>query len=99
MKIQNFIGGEWRDARSGAWLDVYDPAVGAVYSQIPDSGAEDVADAVRVAHEAFPAWSRTPVAERARILREISRGIERELTDLARAECVDTGKPIGLATR
>ena len=49
------------------------------------------------AERAFPEWSRTPAAERSRILLRIADLIERDLEKLARAESVDTGKPLSLA--
>lgn len=95
--IQNFIGGRMWAPRTGAYLNVHDPATGAVYAKVPDSGAEDVNLAVEAAERAFPAWAATPVAERSQILRKISAGIERELANLALAESIDTGKPLTLA--
>ena len=38
-------------------------------------------------------WSRTPAAERSRLLLAIAERIEANLERLALAECVDTGKP------
>jgi aminomuconate-semialdehyde/2-hydroxymuconate-6-semialdehyde dehydrogenase len=97
--LKNYIGGELRDPLSNAYLDVYEPATGKVYARVPDSGAEDIAQAVSAAERAFPSWSATPVSERSRILRRIAEGIERELETLARAESVDSGKPLALARR
>ena len=45
----------------------------------------------------FPDWSRTPVAERSRILLRIAELIDRDLEKFARAESIDTGKPLALA--
>src|SRR5207247_4230356 len=53
--------------------------------------------AARAAQAAFPAWARTPVAERSRILLETARLIEANLDNLAHAESVDNGKPLRLA--
>jgi aminomuconate-semialdehyde/2-hydroxymuconate-6-semialdehyde dehydrogenase len=46
---------------------------------------------------AFSAWSRTPAAERSRLLLDVAARIEAKLDELARAESIDTGKPIRLA--
>ena len=46
-------------------LDVTDPATGAVFASVPDSGAADARAAVDAAHAAFPAWRAVP-AKRAR---------------------------------
>lgn len=97
LSIQNYIGGRMWAPRAGAYLNVYDPATGGVYAKVPDSDAEDVNLAVEAATKAFPAWAATPTEERARILRKISEGIERELGELARAESIDSGKPMSLA--
>ena len=46
QKIQNYINGELKAPSSNKYLDNYNPAIGEVYSLIPDSGAEDVHEAV-----------------------------------------------------
>ena len=51
------------------------------------------------AEKAFPDWSRTPVAERSRLLLRIAELIDRDLEKFARAESIDTGKPLSLARR
>ena len=96
-QIQNFIGGQFVAPLTGKYLDNIEPATGQVYSQVPDSDASDVAAAVAAAEKAFPAWSRTPAADRSRILLRIADLIERDLEKLALAESVDTGKPVTLA--
>lgn len=97
--LKNYIGGELRDPQSKAYLDVFEPATGKPYARVPDSGAEDIAQAVMAAERAFPAWSATPAAERSRILRRIADGIESQLESLALAESIDSGKPLALARR
>ncbi|MYM89370.1 succinate-semialdehyde dehydrogenase (NADP(+)), partial [Rugamonas sp. FT82W] len=37
----NFIGGAWRPALDQARYDVRDPASGAVFAHVPDSGPAD----------------------------------------------------------
>jgi aminomuconate-semialdehyde/2-hydroxymuconate-6-semialdehyde dehydrogenase len=96
-RILNYVGGEFVEAKDGGWLDDVDPAVGDVYARLPDSGEEDVARAVTAARAAFDGWSRTPAEERSRILLRVADSIEDNLEAYARAECVDTGKPLALA--
>ena len=96
-KILQFIGNEFVEPASGAFLDVYDPAIGKVYAQAPDGDARDVENAVAAAKKAFPGWSQTSAAERSRVLLAIADAMERDLDDLAIVESTDTGKPIGLA--
>ena len=96
-KIRNFIGGEFLEPVDGKYLDNIEPATGKPYSQVPDSDGRDVELAVAAAEKAFADWSRTPAADRSHILLCISDLIERDLEKLARAESIDTGKPLSLA--
>jgi aminomuconate-semialdehyde/2-hydroxymuconate-6-semialdehyde dehydrogenase len=95
--IHNFIGGQFVRPAGGKYLDNIEPATGRAYSQVPDSDERDVENAVAAAEQAFPAWSRTPVAERSQILLRIADLIDRDLEKFARAESIDTGKPLALA--
>jgi len=97
--LQNYINGELTDAASGNWLDNFNPATGEAYSYIPDSGSGDVALAVEAAQKAFPEWAATPPSQRAEMMRRIADLISKNLTELAKAESVDQGKPASLATR
>src|SRR5216110_1862212 len=96
-KIQNFIDGQFVEPLGGRYLDNVEPATGKAYSQVADSDARDVDLAVAAAEKAFIEWSRTSGADRSRILLRIADFIERDLEKLARAESIDTGKPISLA--
>ena len=99
MEILNYINGQLQPALSGSWLDNYEPATGQIYGRLPDSGAEDIAAATIAATAAFPAWSKTPVVERAALLNRLADLIERDLDKLAAAESRDQGKPVALAKR
>jgi aminomuconate-semialdehyde/2-hydroxymuconate-6-semialdehyde dehydrogenase len=96
-RIQNFIDGEFAQPIGGRYLDNIEPATGKVYSQVPDGNGRDIELAVAAAEKAFGDWSRTAAAERSRILLRIADLIERDLEKLARAESIDTGKPLALA--
>src|SRR5216110_696151 len=96
-KIQNFIDGEFVEPLDGKYLDNIEPATGKPYAIVPDSEARDVELAVTAAERAFPTWSKTSAADRSRILLRIADLIERDLEKLARAESIDTGKPLSLA--
>ena len=96
-KIRNFIDGQFVEPVGGRYLDNIEPATGKPYSQVADSDAQDVDLAVAAAEKAFADWSRTPAADRSRVLLCIADLIERDLEKLARAESIDTGKPLSLA--
>ena len=97
FQIRNFIDGEFVEPRTGKYLDNIEPATGKVYSQVPDSDGGDVDRAVTAAEKAFPEWSKKSAAERSQILVRIADLIDCDLDKLARAESIDTGKPLSLA--
>lgn len=97
MKIQNYINGQFVTPTLCNYIDNYNPAIGEVYGQIPNSTKEDVEKAVEAAAEAFPTWSNTTLEERSRILSKIAHLIIEKLDFLAAAESKDNGKPICLA--
>jgi aminomuconate-semialdehyde/2-hydroxymuconate-6-semialdehyde dehydrogenase len=96
-QIRNFIDGQFAEPVGGKYLDNIEPATGKPYSEVADSDARDVDLAVAAAEKAFADWSRTPAAQRSRILLRVADLIERDLEKLARAESIDTGKPLSLA--
>ncbi len=96
-QIRNFIDGQFAEPVGGKYLDNIEPATGKPYSQVADSDARDVDLAATAAEKAFVDWSRKPTAERSKILLGIAELIERDLEKFARAESIDTGKPLSLA--
>jgi aminomuconate-semialdehyde/2-hydroxymuconate-6-semialdehyde dehydrogenase len=97
IRIQNFIDGDFVAPIGGRYLDNIEPATGKPYSQVADSDSRDVDLAVAAAEKAFADWSKKPAAERSDILLRIAGLIERDLEKFARAESIDTGKPLSLA--
>jgi aminomuconate-semialdehyde/2-hydroxymuconate-6-semialdehyde dehydrogenase len=97
LRIQNFINGEFVEPVGGKYLDNIEPATGKPYSLVADSDARDVEAAVAAAGKAFADWSKKSAAERSKFLLRIGDLIERDLEKLARAESIDTGKPLSLA--
>ena len=97
IQILNFIDGDFVGPASGTYLDNIEPATGRPYSQVADSDLRAVELGVIAAERAFTDWSRTPATERSRILLRIADLIDRDLEKFARAESIDTGKPLTLA--
>ena len=97
QRFPHWINGQPRDASSGAWLPVYEPATGKVYAEVADGDVDDVADAIAAAQAAFPDWSGLPASERARWLEKLASALEARLEDFAGAEARDCGKPLTLA--
>ncbi len=97
LRIANYINGQLCEPQAGRYLDNIDPSTGVAYSQVPDSDAADVAQAVSAAAAAQRSWAGTPAAERSAVLLRIADLLEQNLEALALAECVDNGKPLQLA--
>jgi len=55
LTFANYIDGRLCAPRNGRYLDVHEPAIGAVYAQCPDSGIADIDAAAGAALRAFPA--------------------------------------------
>jgi aminomuconate-semialdehyde/2-hydroxymuconate-6-semialdehyde dehydrogenase len=96
-RIQNYINGELADPVGDQFIENYDPAIGKVYSLIPDSDERDVTNAVKSAENAFPKWANMPAHDRSQVMLDIANRIEQNLEEFARAESIDNGKPISLA--
>ncbi|MEU6415947.1 aldehyde dehydrogenase family protein [Streptomyces spiralis] len=92
----NYIGGERRPARSGAWLDSVNPATGKPWARIPASSAEDVDDAVQAAQQALETsgWAYVSAAERAARLRALADAIDTHTERLSEIETLDNGRPL-----
>ncbi|MFD1540151.1 gamma-aminobutyraldehyde dehydrogenase [Nonomuraea guangzhouensis] len=92
-RLQNFINGEFVDAKSGRFSDVIDPCTGEAYLQAPISGTEDVDNAFAAAAAAFESWGQTTPGERANLLLKVADAIDARANEINEAECLNTGKP------
>ncbi|MEV6650432.1 aldehyde dehydrogenase family protein [Streptomyces sp. NPDC051219] len=90
------VGGVWRDAVSGATREILDPANGRPFAVVAEGAADDVNAAVSAAREAFDAgeWPRTPVAERAALLRRVAELLQRDREQIGLLESRDAGKTL-----
>ena len=98
-QVLNLIDGRMVAANGGGWLDVFEPATGAVFAQCADSDASDVDAAVAAAQRAAPGWAAMPVEQRSRLLQGLADRIAAESDALAQLESRDNGKPVALAAR
>ncbi len=93
-QYENFINGEWRAPKSGAYTENITPISGKVITRVPLSNDNDIQDALDAATAAKELWAKTPVATRASLLLKIADRLEENLELLAYAETYDNGKPI-----
>ncbi|XP_065124964.1 4-trimethylaminobutyraldehyde dehydrogenase B isoform X1 [Paramisgurnus dabryanus] len=73
---------------------VYEPATGSVLCHLQACGAAEVDAAVRSANAAFTNWSRLAGMERARVMLEAARIIEKRREEIAELEVINNGKSI-----
>lgn len=95
--LANWINGQPRPATGGATIDNVDPATGGTIGTIPASTEADVDAAVEAATGAFEAWARLDGEARCDALMRLADAVETDLEAFARAESVDSGKPISVA--
>ena len=88
----NFIGGQITYSASNETIPVYDPATGKVARELTQSTGAEVAEAIKVAHEAFPAWSKTSPLRRARVLFNFKALMEQHRDELAELIVSEHGK-------
>ncbi|MHA6622811.1 aldehyde dehydrogenase family protein [Pseudonocardia sp. DLS-67] len=88
------IGGQWRDAASGARLDCIDPATEELLGTVPAGGAADADLAVRAAQEASGAWRALGWTRRAALLRDLAAAVAEVAEPLAVLDTLDSGNPI-----
>lgn len=95
--IDHVIDGVRTPPASATYLDNVEPATGRTYARVASGNAVDIERAVAAAGRAFADWSMQPAEERARLLLGIADRLEERLDEFARAESLDTGKPVALA--
>ncbi len=86
------IAGNLSQGESGRIGEVFDPSTGEVTRHVALAGSAEVDAAVRAAEEAFPAWSATPPAERARVMFRYRALLEEHLDEIAELVSREHGK-------
>ena len=96
-KLQNYIGGTWVPSATDRYQEVPNPATGEVIGRVPLSTKNEVDAAVEAARLAFPAWSQTPVVDRARIMFRFQQLLVEHQHELARLITTENGKNLSEA--
>lgn len=99
MQIQdsNYIDGKWAVSSGSTRIPVINPANDEVIAEVVAGTAADVDAAVAAARAAFPAWSATPVGQRADYLTAIAGKLAERSEDLARTISSEMGCPITIS--
>lgn len=95
--VQNYINGQFVAPYSPRTLDVISPVDGSLLSKVPMSTAKDLADAVKAAKAAFPAWSKMPIKERVQVFFRYKVLLEKYTKELADLCSEENGKTYGEA--
>jgi malonate-semialdehyde dehydrogenase (acetylating)/methylmalonate-semialdehyde dehydrogenase len=90
--VANWINGERQDSKSDRYGEVHDSATGELCARVVMSTEDDVAAAVAAAEAALPAWSKTPVLRRARVMFRLKELIDRDRKELAALITQEHGK-------
>ncbi|WP_375261174.1 5-carboxymethyl-2-hydroxymuconate semialdehyde dehydrogenase [Palleronia sp.] len=92
--VMHHIAGESVPAASGKTFEIISPVDLSVLASVAKGNASDIDAAVAAAKEAFRTWSKTPGAERRKILIQVAEAIEARAEEIAFAECMDTGQAL-----
>jgi acyl-CoA reductase-like NAD-dependent aldehyde dehydrogenase len=88
-----YIDGAWTASTGSAWIDIENATTQQAMGRIPAGTAQDAQRAAAAARRAQPAWGRTDVATRARLLRGIADGLERRADELLSTLIGEVGTP------
>ena len=78
---------------------MHEAATGEALGRVPMAGAADVERAMQAARRAFPAWSGTPVAERAAAIHALADGLMAREAELAELMAREVGTPLASSVR
>jgi succinate-semialdehyde dehydrogenase/glutarate-semialdehyde dehydrogenase len=87
------IAGQWIAEGEAGTMDVVNPSTGSVIGHCPKASTAQLDAALKAAGDAFPAWSRTPGAERHAILRRAADLLRARAEGIARVITAEMGKP------
>ncbi|MCL7931424.1 CoA-acylating methylmalonate-semialdehyde dehydrogenase [Halomonas llamarensis] len=90
--LSHYLNGQHIAGQSQRTSPVYNPATGEQSAQVALASADETRDAVRIADEAFVAWSKTSPLKRARILFKFKELVEAHTDELARLISSEHGK-------
>jgi aldehyde dehydrogenase (NAD+) len=97
-EFRNYIAGDWVGSCTGEQFDDLNPAdTSDIVGRFPACCATDAEIAVKSAAAAFPAWRRTPISMRAKILNGAAAHLEANVEQIARELTREQGKALSLS--
>ncbi|MBW8638444.1 2-hydroxymuconic semialdehyde dehydrogenase [Hoeflea sp. WL0058] len=97
-RIRNVVGGAHVEGDRRFFEDI-NPATGKTVALVEEATRDDVDRAVNAARAALKGpWGKLTQDERAKALHRIADGVEARFDEFLKAEILDTGKPVSLAS-
>jgi malonate-semialdehyde dehydrogenase (acetylating)/methylmalonate-semialdehyde dehydrogenase len=90
--LSHYLNGQLSAGQSQRTSPVYNPATGEQSAQVALATADETREAVRIADDAFVAWSKTSPLKRSRILFKFKALVEEHTDELARLISSEHGK-------
>lgn len=91
-RVQNYIGGQWVDARSGDTFATHNPANEALIAHAALSGQADIDAAAEAAKAAYQTWRLMPAPRRGEILYQVAAVLTERKEELSRLMTQEMGK-------
>src|SRR5207302_11343114 len=88
------IDGKPAAARSGATVEIHDPATGGLADRVPQAGVEETRQAIDAAHKAFRARADMLPDQRFQILMKGAALARQQLDEVASLLTREQGKPL-----
>ncbi|MGE4576896.1 MAG: aldehyde dehydrogenase [Candidatus Pseudothioglobus sp.] len=94
--VEPFIDGKFQKSKAGRLMETINPATGSVLTNVTACDEDDVNFAVEVSRRAFNSgeWACKHPSERKAVLLKLAKLIEKNQTELAVLESLESGKPI-----
>jgi len=97
QRYKIFIDGEFIDAKSNEFIDVFNPATDQLVGKVCSCSPEDVDRAITSCKIAQKKWRKVPAFERGEFLKKIAIGINKNVDSLALMIAQEQGKTINQA--
>jgi malonate-semialdehyde dehydrogenase (acetylating) / methylmalonate-semialdehyde dehydrogenase len=92
VTLGHFIDGAPLSGASGRSGSVFNPATGRITASVSYASTDETRAAIEAAHDALPAWARTPPLQRARVVFRFKSLLEQHADELAATITAEHGK-------
>ena len=92
--VASYIGGRFRESKATTVDQIPNPATGETIASLPYSTRDEINEAVAAAKKAFPAWSDTPVPDRAQVVFRFKALYDKHFEELSALVTQENGKTL-----